>query len=296
MADNDMKKEFDRLVRELYEFREEIWYGSLYYLKGINEYMPKDCEYKGKAEECIKKYKNFNGSWKKEDSLQEQINEVKETIESLKKIDEEAKELVEEEYKVLIKSAKEVRDYVRKMSGNFSQFNEALKEFSDEKYKEKGAYLPDDFLEDFFGHRGVLMAVCTLEDGTSGKKKRFSAYRRYCKRIAGYYKNLGPSPKKGAGDDEKKKYIEKYDDFIDKSSALAVKYLKSKGPVKHKKLEKLKVEDLNKNNKLPRDYALDACKVAFMCLAAACSKNKERSNFAKDQFSKNEEAFKKVLK
>ena len=298
MADSDMgkaKKELEKLVREFYELREEIWYGSLYYLKEINEYMPKDCEYKGKAEECIKKYENFYGGWKKEDSLQEQINEVKEAIERLKGIDEEAKELVEEEYKVLIKSAKEVRDYVRKMSGDFNQFNETLKEFSDEKYKGKGAYLPDDFLEDFFGPRGGLMTVCTLEDGTSGKKKMFSAYRRYCKKIAGYYKNLGTPPKKNDGDDKKKKYIEKYDDFIDKSSALAVKYLKSKGPVKLKKLKKLKVEDLNKNNKLPRDYALDACKVAFMCLAAACSKNKKRSDFAKDQFSKNDEALQKVL-
>lgn len=296
MADNDMEKakeEFDRLVREFYELREEIWDGSLSYLKEINEYMPKDCEYKGKAEECIKKYENFNGGWKKEDSLQEQINEVKEAIERLKGIDEEAKELVEEEYKVLIKSAEEVGNYVRKRCGNFSLFDEEMKEFL-KKYKGEDAYLPGDFLEDVFGHRGFLMVVCTLEDGTSGKKKMFSAYRRYCKRIAKYYKDLGPSPKKGAGDDEKKDYIKKYNDFVDKSSALAVKYLKSKGPVKHKKLEKLKVEDLN--NKLPRDYALDACKVAFMCLAAACSKNKERSNFAKDQFSKNEEAFKKVLK
>ena len=299
MADNDMekaKKEFDRLVREFYELCDEIRYGSLYYLKEINEFMPKDCEYKGKAEECIKKFENFNGGWKKEDSLQEQINEVKEAIERLKGIDEEAEGLIEEEYKVLIKSAKEVRDYVKKSVGNFNQFNEILEEFSNVEYKEKGAYLPDESLKSVFGHRSGLMAICTLEDGTSGKKKMFSAYRRYCKKIAGYYKNLGPSPKKGAGDDEKKDYIKKYNDFVDKSSALAVKYLKIKGPVKLKKLKKLKVEDLNKNNKLPRDYAMDACKIAFMCLVAACSKKKERSDFAIKKFSENQEALQKVLK
>lgn len=219
------------------------------------------------------------------ESIQNAINEMK-------VIDEEASKEAEDEYnKLMNKDKKEIRAYVRKRFGDTNYFIELLNAFSDKSYKEKDAYFETRYLEDVFGRKGGLMTIYALEK--KDPKKKSSTYRKYCEKIIRGYNSLGNLPAEG---EDKTKYIKKYNAFIDESSKLASKYLNTKGAIKLYRLKKLgEGEHDFDENKIPRDYVMDVCKIAFMCLVAACSKNESRSKKAVKKFKDNRKALKNII-
>lgn len=86
---------------------------------------------------------------------------------------------------------------------------------------------------------------------------------------------------------EREEYIKKYDNFVSESAELAITYLKTEGKIKIQRFasqEKKKglFEFTIPNKK--RDLAMDACKVALMCLVAVCSKDEKHITEGKKYF------------
>lgn len=86
---------------------------------------------------------------------------------------------------------------------------------------------------------------------------------------------------------EMEEYIKKYDNFVSESAELAVTYLKTEGKIKiqrfasqEKKKGLFEFKIFNKE----RDLAMDACKVALMCLVAVCSKDEKHITEGKKYF------------
>ena len=86
-------------------------------------------------------------------------------------------------------------------------------------------------------------------------------------------------------------YIKKYNSFVNKSGKLAVKYLSWVGK---SKIKRLKRAENNKDAK-GKDLVIDAYKVIFMCLIAACSKNKKQIRAGTDFFSNNKTILSKFV-
>lgn len=89
----------------------------------------------------------------------------------------------------------------------------------------------------------------------------------------------------------KEDYIKKYNSFVNKSGKLAVKYLSWVGK---SKIKRLKRAENNKDAK-GKDLVIDAYKVIFMCLIAACSKNKKQIRAGTDFFSNNKTILSKFV-
>ena len=86
---------------------------------------------------------------------------------------------------------------------------------------------------------------------------------------------------------EREEYIKKYDNFVSESAELAVTYLKTEGKIKIQRFAsqgKKKVLFEFKIFNKERDLAMDACKVALMCLVAVCSKDKKHITEGKKYF------------
>lgn len=91
-------------------------------------------------------------------------------------------------------------------------------------------------------------------------------------------------------------YLKKYDDFIEKSSKLALNYLKSEGKIKIKRFNI--VDNGGKYIQIfgpKRDFCMDTCKIALMSLVAVCSKNKSNIKKGLEWFKKNEPFLKKYI-
>lgn len=86
---------------------------------------------------------------------------------------------------------------------------------------------------------------------------------------------------------EREEYIKKYDNFVSESAELAVTYLKTEGKIKIQRFAsqgKKKVLFEFKIFNKERDLAMDACKVALMCLVAVCSKDEKHITEGKKYF------------
>lgn len=95
---------------------------------------------------------------------------------------------------------------------------------------------------------------------------------------------------------KRKEYLEKYNAFIENSSNLALGYLKKEGA---RKIKKLNIDyaggPLIQIGSDPRDYSIDTCKIALMCLVAVCSKNKAKIAEGERWFGMNEPFLRKHI-
>ena len=57
-------------------------------------------------------------------------------------------------------------------------------------YKGKDEFMPLEEMREIYGSKGALMMICHLEDGSLGKRKRFSTYRKFCSKILENYRSL----------------------------------------------------------------------------------------------------------
>ena len=73
---------------------------------------------------------------------------------------------------------------------------------------------------------------------------------------------------------------------------MASKYLLSEGI---KKIDRLKMAK-DKQYVKGKDVVIDAYKIIFMCLVAACSKNEKHSNYGTDFFSRYQNILKEFVK
>lgn len=279
-----------------------------------------------------------------------------------------------------------VKNYIKAKIGNARYLEAEVVKYS-EWYKGKNEFIPLGEMREIYGTKGALMMICRLEDGSVKNKKRFSAYRRFCKKILENYRSLkveaaiaalegdeisassfkeedakelnsmlhelnnlmgkdtskfplaNPKDKKfnlskfflstksqiaklknTKGEKNKKhkelidkvikeirkiesqspsdsfnidasmereEYIKKYDNFVSESAELAVTYLKTEGKIKIQRFAsqgKKKVLFEFKIFNKERDLAMDACKVALMCLVAVCSKDKKHITEGKKYF------------
>ena len=232
----------------------------------------------------------INSAHEISDDMKESGN-IQGAVDEVQKIIEEAEQIIENK---IAADQRTLRGKVKGCYGNTSKFIGMLDEYSG-KTKGNDAYLESKDLSNLFGEDSGLKVVCNYE--SKYLKKMSSTYRKYCNKIFKYYQALGTAP--ANGEKASAEYIKKYDNFIDKSSKLASKYLKDQGNVKLNRLIKVQAKIAKGKYNLGssvRDYAVDACKIAFMCLVAACSKDKARSDKAVNMFKNNKDVFQKILK
>lgn len=311
--------------------------------------------------------------------LKGELNKYSSEFKSLEELKEE--KLEENETK-----ESKVKNYIKAKIGNARYLEAEVVKYS-EWYKGKNEFIPLGEMREIYGTKGALMMICRLEDGSVKNKKRFSAYRRFCKKILENYRSLkveaaiaalegdeisassfkeedakelnsmlhelnnlmgkdtskfplaNPKDKKfnlskfflstksqiaklknTKGEKNKKhkelidkvikeirkiesqspndsfnidasmereEYIKKYDNFVSESAELAVTYLKTEGKIKIQRFAsqgKKKVLFEFKIFNKERDLAMDACKVALMCLVAVCSKDKKHITEGKKYF------------
>ena len=87
-------------------------------------------------------------------------------------------------------------------------------------------------------------------------------------------------------------YIKKYNSFVEKSGRLASRYLSWVGKDKRDRLKTAQSGEAVAG----RDLVIDAYKIIFMCLVAACSKNKSHIKAGTKFFSKNRKVLEKFVK
>lgn len=87
-------------------------------------------------------------------------------------------------------------------------------------------------------------------------------------------------------------YIKKYNNFVEKSGKLAARYLSWVAKDKRDRLKNVDPDEVIEG----RDLVIDAYKIIFMCLVAACSKNKRHINAGVKFFSKNKTTLSKFVK
>lgn len=311
--------------------------------------------------------------------LKGELDKYSSEFKSLEKLKEE--KLEENETK-----ESKVKNYIKAKIGNARYLEAEVVKYS-EWYKGKNEFIPLGEMREIYGTKGALMMICRLEDGSVKNKKRFSAYRRFCKKILENYRSLkveaaiaalegdeisassfkeedakelnsmlhelnnlmgkdtskfplaNPKDKKfnlskfflstksqiaklknTKGEKNKKRkelidkvikkirkiesqspsdsfnidasmereeYIKKYDNFVSESAELAITYLKTEGKIKIQRFAsqgKKKVLFEFKIFNKERDLAMDACKVALMCLVAVCSKDKKHITEGKKYF------------
>ena len=85
---------------------------------------------------------------------------------------------------------------------------------------------------------------------------------------------------------ERQKYLKKYNAFIEKSGKLATTYLKTEGKAKINRFFRLKKD--NWKTHFERNFSMDTCKIALMCLVAVCSKNQAHITQGLEWFKLNE--------
>lgn len=311
--------------------------------------------------------------------LKGELNKYSSEFKSLEELKEE--KLEENETK-----ESKVKNYIKAKIGNARYLEAEVVKYS-EWYKGKNEFIPLGEMREIYGTKGALMMICRLEDGSVKNKKRFSAYRRFCKKILENYRSLkveaaiaalegdeisassfkeedakelnnmlhelnnlmgkdtskfplaNPKDKKfnlskffsstksqiaklknTKGEKNKKhkelidkvikeirkiesqspndsfnidasmereEYIKKYDNFVSESAELAITYLKTEGKIKIQRFAsqgKKKVLFEFKIFNKERDLAMDACKVALMCLVAVCSKDEKHITEGKKYF------------
>lgn len=98
-------------------------------------------------------------------------------------------ELSEEEIKKNETKENKVKNYVKSKIGNARYFEKKVVDYS-KLYKGKDEFMPLEEMREIYGSKGALMMICRLEDGSLGKKKRFSTYRKFCKKILEGYRSL----------------------------------------------------------------------------------------------------------
>lgn len=94
---------------------------------------------------------------------------------------------------------------------------------------------------------------------------------------------------------KREEYLKKYNDFIENSSNLALHYLKKEGA---RKITRFNIKDTGGTVveiASKRDYGIDTCKIALMCLVAVCSKNKAKISEGNTWFGMNEPFLKKCI-
>lgn len=94
---------------------------------------------------------------------------------------------------------------------------------------------------------------------------------------------------------KREEYLKKYNDFIENSSNLALHYLKKEGS---RKITRFNIKDTGGTVveiASKRDYGIDTCKIALMCLVAVCSKNKAKISEGNTWFGMNEPFLKKCI-
>mgnify|MGYP004504180879 CR=1 FL=1 len=82
-----------------------------------------------------------------------------------------------------------VKNYIKSKIGNARYFETKVVDYSG-LYKGKNKFMPLEEMREIYGSKGALMMICRLEDGSLGKKKHFSTYRKFCKKILEGYRSL----------------------------------------------------------------------------------------------------------
>lgn len=98
-------------------------------------------------------------------------------------------ELSEEEIRKNETKENKVKNYIKSKIGNARYFEKKVVDYS-KLYKGKDEFMPFEEMREIYGTKGALMMICRLEDGSVKNKKRFSAYRRFCKKILENYRSL----------------------------------------------------------------------------------------------------------
>lgn len=238
---------------------------------------------------------------KKQEEKFDKMEVDPENIESMQNLADEAenmnaevKRLTQEAFDTLLKNGrKEVRSYIRKRVGNTAAFEELLyDQFASEDYKGENDYLPADSLKKVFGTKGALNALYVIKKNDS--EEGATSFRMTWRGIYTMYKSLGKHPAPGAK--ASVDYIRKYNHFIDYSSTRAFMYLKKKFESKFKKLQKFDQDNYTfSGGEEPGDYAVSVCKLAFMCLVAAGSKDQARSKKAVNMYKKIKRIYKNII-
>ena len=114
--------------------------------------------------------------------LKGELNKYSSEFKSLEELKEE--KLEENETK-----ESKVKNYIKAKIGNARYLEAEVVKYS-EWYKGKNEFIPLGEMREIYGTKGALMMICRLEDGSVKNKKRFSAYRRFCKKILENYRSL----------------------------------------------------------------------------------------------------------
>lgn len=128
-----------------------------------------------KADASMKQMKEF------ENDLSNLLNKSGE-LKSFGKLEEE--ELGEDETK-----QSKVKNYIKTRIGNARYFEAKIISCSD-SYNKDDDVMPLEEMREIYGSKGALMMICHLEDGSLGKRKRFSTYRKFCNKILENYRSL----------------------------------------------------------------------------------------------------------
>lgn len=180
-----------------------------------------------------------------------------------------------------------------------------LSKNQEDKFLENPAYAREKFEIKPKGERfNILEALLSTENFIKSLKNTSGRRNEERKRLINMVVRKIETMKNDSSKDtnsvnkslERLKYLKKYNDFIEKSSKLALNYLKSEGKVKIKRFNK--IDNGGRYIQLfgpERDFCMDTCKIASMCLVAVCSKNESNRIEGLKWFKNNEPFLKKCI-
>lgn len=144
--------------------------------------------YKGKSGDISSDFYSSKSTFQADRSIREMaklkysVDNIDNEFKSFVKLDSE--KLREDETK-----QSKVKNYIKSKIGNARYFETKVVDYS-KLYKGKDKFMPLEEMREIYGSKGALMMICRLEDGSLGKKKHFSTYRKFCKKILEGYRSL----------------------------------------------------------------------------------------------------------